>query len=299
MGVSWVIVRGFQPSDQREIENLLSFFSADTDFAQNILNQTPLEFSDLVPNSLFFKYSIPSSVFDKSLDVYAEDRGSIIMGPGYLLLFAETGSGFFDEVQEALVNEKTRAQNYGVDYLLYLLLFAALYQMDQLISVELHDRFEELEDEIFDNPGKKDSLQKLLADRELVKALYKPLARIELFLASIREADDGIITPQTSHLFTENLANDLETIEKGHERLTNWISEMRQIHELYVNERTNYMLQILSTIFLPLSFLTGLFGMNFVNMPGLQHPYGYYAALGLMLAIVVGMTIYFKRIGRM
>ena len=231
-GVSWVIVSGFQPSDQRDIENLLSFFSANTAFAQNVLNQTPLEFSDLVPNSLFFKYSIPSSVFDKSLDVYAEDRGSIIMGPGYLLLFAETGSGFFDEIQEALLNEKTRAQNFGVDYLLYLLLFAALYQMDQLVSVELHDRFEELEDEIFENPGKKDSLQKLLADRELVKALYKPLARIELFLASIREADDGIITPQTSHLFTENLANDLETIEKGHERLTNWISEMRQIHEV-------------------------------------------------------------------
>jgi magnesium transporter len=70
-----------------------------------------------------------------------------------------------------------------------------------------------------------------------------------------------------------------------------------QLHQTYVNERTNYLLQILSTIFLPLSFLTGLFGMNFANMPGLDHPYGYFAALLLMAAIVVGMLILLKRRG--
>jgi magnesium transporter len=295
--VSWLIVRGFRAGDQDEIEKLLSFFSAGPAFAENIVNQTPLAFSDQVPGCLFFEYRVPAMLPDQSQDTLLEDRGNIILGDGYLLLFDKKGAGFFDEIQQELLNGKTQAQNFGIDYLLYLLMIAAIFQMNQLISIDLHVRFEELEDDIFANRGKKLSLENLLDNREYVKALYEPLARMDFFLGSIREDDGRFITSQTRHLFTKNLVADLDALERGYDRLTDWVSELIQLHQTYVNERTNYLLQILSTIFLPLSFLTGLFGMNFANMPGLDHPYGYFAALLLMAAIVVGMLVLLKSRG--
>jgi len=78
------------------------------------------------------------------------------------------------------------------------------------------------------------------------------------------------------------------------------MSELLNLHRTNIGERTNniiYVLTILSTIFLPLTFLSGVFGMNFAYMPGLDHPFGYYGILLLMLIIVLGMLIIMKRKG--
>ncbi len=298
--ISWVILRCCGISDQGDIENLLSFFAADPIFVEKILKQKSLGFSGEDPDCLFFTYNVPSSVFDRSQNAYVESRGSIILGKRYLLLFDETGSGFFDHTQQSLLNGKTRAQQFGVDYLLYLLMRDALYQFEQLVFVELVRRFEDLEDEFIANPGEDKNLNKLLANREFVKGLYEPLREIDLFLSTIQEEDLPMITPETLRLMTQNLATDLKDLERGFMRLGAWVSELVNLHRTNVGERTNniiYVLTILSTIFLPLAFITGVYGMNFVYMPGLNHPFGLYGILLLMLVIVIGMLIILKRKG--
>ena len=298
--ISWVILHGCNASDQDDIENLLSFFSVDPIFVEKIIKEGLMGFSEEGHDCLFFKYSIPSHLFDRSQNAYEESRGSLILGKRYLLIFDETGSGFFDKTQQSLQNGKTRAQKFEVDYLLYLLMRDALYQIEQLVFIELIKRFEDLEDEIIANPGEDENLDKLLVNREFVKGLYEPMRGIDLFLTTIREQDLPLISPETLRLITQNLGTDLKDLERGFIRLGAWTSELLNLHRANIGERTNniiYALTILSTIFLPLTFISGVYGMNFVFMPGLDHPFGYYGILLLMLVIVLGMLIIMKRKG--
>jgi magnesium transporter len=243
---------------------------------------------------------IPTPVFDPLHNSFAVDRGSMLMGDNYLLLFQETGRGFSDVIHDRLRAGKLRAQDYGVDYLLYLLLRAGIDQVGQLIDIELKNRFEALEDEVIASEGDDDCLDKLLAEREHVKALYEPLRRLDMFLKTVREGDVPFITAQTEPLFINNLKNDFERLEDGYTRLLEWWSQLLDLHRANVSESTDKimnMLTIVSTIFLPITFITGFYGMNFINMPGVDNPYGFYIALLVMTASVLLTIIYMWKKG--
>lgn len=298
--ISWVIVRDCQESDRSDVSSLLSYVAADPALADEIFGDTPREFSDREPSCLFVKYMIPTPVFDPLHNSFAVDRGSMLMGDNYLLLFQETGRGFSDVIHDRLRAGKLRAQDYGVDYLLYLLLRAGIDQVGQLIDIELKNRFEALEDEVIASEGDDDCLDKLLAEREHVKALYEPLRRLDMFLKTVREGDVPFITAQTEPLFINNLKNDFERLEDGYTRLLEWWSQLLDLHRANVSESTDKimnMLTIVSTIFLPITFITGFYGMNFINMPGVDNPYGFYIALLVMTASVLLTIIYMWKKG--
>lgn len=295
--VSWVTLRGYSTSDKGDIENLLSIFSADPTLGEKILNQVPLEFSDRLPNFLYFEYSTPTPYFDEDKGSYQEARGSVVLGDRYLLLFNENMGELFDDLQEKVLAGNTRVQEFGSDYLFYLLWRVNLSKFEQLVNVDLVNHFDELEDTVIDNPGKKEVLDELINTRNLIKPLYYPLRRNEALLVSIREEDLKFITKDTRHLFTQNLASDLEALKQGYLRLRYWAGELLDIHRANVGERTNriiYILTILSAIFLPITFISSVYGMRFDYMPGISQPFGFYGILLIMFVIVVGMVIYIK-----
>jgi magnesium transporter len=298
--ISWVILRGYSTSDQGEIENLLSAFSADPALAEKILNQVPLEFSDRQPNYLYFEYSSPTPYFDAQKNRFKEARGSVVFGERYLLLFNENMGELFDDLQERVLTGCTRAQNFGSDYLFYLLWRVTMSKFEQLVDVDLVNHLEQLEDMVIENPGKKEVLDELITSRGLIKPLFEPLRRNESLLVSIREEDIKFITEDTRLRFTQNLATDLETLKQGYLRLRFWIGELFDIHRANVAERTNriiYILAIVSVIFLPITFISSVYGMRFNYIPGIDQPLGLYAILLLMVVIVVVMVIYMRAKG--
>lgn len=298
--VSYVIVRGCVAEDRPAVETLLSFFEADPDLANKILGDVPREFSDEALTSLFVKYQVPTCAFDLYQNAYVEKRGSFLTGEGYVLHFLKDDVDFSNVIHKRLQIGKTQAQEYGSDYLLYLLMRTAADQFTTLIDVELKNRFEDLEDYIIANPAEDDTLDRLLAEREHVKALYEPLRRFEMFLDSVREGDFLFITEETSQRFSQNLVSDFESLEKGYLRLLDWWSELLELHRTNVSESTDNimnMLTFVSTIFLPITFITGLFGMNFVNMPFINNPNGFTITMIAMGLIVLGTVLYMRRKG--
>ena len=141
--ISWIVVRGVEALDDGEIERLLSAFSVDTALAGHIRSEKGLDFSDQPSNCLFFQYTVPTTHFDQFQGAYLENRGSVILGERVLLLFDETEQGFSDEMQRSLRLGRTRAQEFGADYLLYLLIRLAIGHFEELISGELFRRVEE------------------------------------------------------------------------------------------------------------------------------------------------------------
>ena len=297
---SWIIIRDCDSKDQADIERLLSTFSTDIALADTILNQKPLEFSDQVPNYIYFAYSTPTPVFDHRKAEYIQSQGSIIIGEGYLLQFIETLGWGLNDLQQKIQRGRTRAQNFGIDYLLYLIIRAAIQSLDDLIDIEMVKRFEKIEDEVFTHPGKKTVFEEILIGRELIKQLYDPLKRIDAFVVDVREGEYGFISDEIRQLFTQNLATDLKTLQAGYLRLRKWTEDLLNIHRANIGERTNrivYILTILSGVFLPITFITSVYGMKFDYMPGVHHPFGFYGSLLVMLSIVAGMILIMRRKG--
>ena len=298
--ISWVIVRGYGPSDEGDIRTLLSAFAADPALSEKILNQVPLEFSDRLPDCLYFEYNTPIPIFDAKRERFLETRGSLVLGERFLLLFDESMLGVFDDIQQKILSGHTRAQSFGSDYLLYLLFRAAISHTEQLVLGELVDRFNELEDKLLANPGTRGAFDELMAARELVKALYDPQRRHKAFLVSVREQDVRFITQDTQHLFTQNLGSDLESISQALVRLYNWWDVLLDIYRATVGERTSriiYTLTILSAIFLPITFISSVYATRFEHIPGIDLLFGFYGMLLAMICLVAAMLWNMKKKG--
>ena len=295
--ISWVIVYGFSPADGGDIRRLLSVFSADPALAEKILNRTPLEFSDRQADCLYLEYETPVPRFDAKANRYLEARGSLVLGERFLLLFDETMLGEYDAIKQKILDGGTRIQNQGSDFLFYLLFRTAVGYTEQLVLGDLVRRFDDLEDSVLASRGTRAAFEELLAAREVIKALHEPLRRKKAALVAIREQDLPLVTQDTEHLFTHNLAADLEALWQGYLRLRSWWDVLLEIHRTTVGARTSrviFVLTILSAVFLPITFVASVYSTRFVHIPGLDAPFGLYGMLLGMVAIVAAMLGYMK-----
>ncbi|MFC2036708.1 CorA family divalent cation transporter [Chloroflexota bacterium] len=295
--ISWVIFRGYGPSDAGDIQRLLSTFSADPALSDKILNRVPLEFLDRMPECLYLEYSTPVPRFDSETNRYWEARGSLVLGEGFLLLFDETMLGDYDDIQQKILGGGTRIQSHGSDYLFYLLFRVAVSHSEQLVLGDLVGRFDVLEDRVLASQGTRAAFEELLAAREVIKALYEPLRRKKAALVSIREQDMPFVTDDTQHLFAHNLEADLETLWQGFLRLRSWWDVLLNIHRTTVGQRTSriiYVLTILSAVFLPITLISSVYATRFDLIPGVDQPLGFYAMLLFMAGIAAGMLGYMK-----
>ena len=220
-----------------------------------------------------------------------------MLGARFLLHFDETMLGDYDNIEQKILSGATRVQSFGSDYLFYLLFRTALSHSEQLVFGELVSRFDDLEDIVLANRGTSTAFEELLAAREVIKALNDPLRRKKAALVAIREQDVPFITDHTQHLFTHNLAADLEALWLGYLRLRSWWDTLLDIHRTSVGARTSrviYVLTILSAVFLPLTFISSVYSTRFVHVPGVDWPFGFYGMLLLMAAIVAAMLGYMK-----
>ena len=247
---------------------------------------------------MYFEYNTPTPVFDRQKNDYLQSQGSIVFGEGFLLLFVKSLGWGLDDLQLKIQSGRTRAQNFGMDYTLYLLLRAAFNSLNELIDVEMVKRFEKIEDEVLAHPGTKAVFEEVLIGRELTKQLYVPLKRFDAFLVDVREEEYAFISAEIRQLFTQNLATDLKALQVGYLLLRKWTEELLNIHRANIGERTNrivYILTILSAIFLPITFITSVYGMKFDHMPGVNHPFGFYGSVLVMITVVAGMVVFMKR----
>jgi hypothetical protein len=134
-----------------------------------------------------------------------------------------------------------------------------------LIFGDLVGRFDELEDRVLASQGARAAFEELLAAREVIKALHEPLRRKKTALVSIREQEMPFVTDDTQRLFTQNLEADLEMLWQGFLRLRSWWDVLLDIHRTTVGQRTSrviYVLTILSAVFLPITFISSVYGMR-------------------------------------
>ena len=226
---------------------------------------------------------------------------SLVLGKNYLISFQEERSkDIFEPVIERIRASAGKTRRNGADYLMYALM-DVIVDHYFVITERIGDKMDELEDQIVQQRANQQTLAALyILKRELalIRRTVYPLRDVVSTL--LREESD--LVQKTTLVYLRDLADHINQIIETLDSQRELIAGLMDVYYSIVSNRMNSVMKtltIVSAIFIPLTFIAGIYGMNFDNMPELRTKTGYFWALGLMIAIAVGEIIYFKRRGWM
>lgn len=223
------------------------------------------------------------------------EQVSFVLGRNFVLSFQEDGIDVFQSVRERLRGGKGRLRQNGSDYLLYSLVDAIVDQYFAVLE-SLGEKIETLQERVMADP-KRDTLKD-------IHALKRQLLFVRRAVWPLREATNSLSRSECPFLheptkvFFRDVYDHVVQIVDTIETLREMVSASLDIYLSSVSYRLNAVMRVLTvitTIFMPLSFIASIYGMNFEYMPELKWDWGYPVVLGLMGIVAAGMLIGFRR----
>lgn len=230
-----------------------------------------------------------------NLDDINIEQVSFILKDNLLISFQERDGDVFEPIRDRLNKESSKLRNRKSDYLLYALLDVII---DGYLEV-LHQTGEDLEnmeEDIVLKPGNQTLLdiqqnkKKLLEFKRIIYPMREVLMRLQ-------KMENDLIKNENLNFYLDLYDHSIQ----AYEMIENYRELNMGLKDLYLNQLSHEMnkimkvLTIIATLFIPLTFIAGVYGMNFENMPELTWPNGYYYSLAFMALIVIGLLYYFKR----
>jgi magnesium transporter len=222
---------------------------------------------------------------------------SLVLGPHYLLSFYAADGDIYAPIRERLLQAKGRIRKMGADYLAYSLI--DLVVDNYFVELEkFGDQMESLEDEVVANPSPQ-TLRDVHRFKNDMIMLRKSLWPLREVIARLERRESPLISENLSNYFRDVYDHTIIAIDTV-ETYRDILSGMLDIYLSSMSNRLNSIMKVLTiiaTIFMPLTFITSLYGMNFKHMPELQWEYGYFMVLVMVVVIALSMVEYFRRKG--
>jgi magnesium transporter len=231
--------------------------------------------------------------FDEQSECLKSEQVSLIVGDNYLLSFQEKTGDVFNGVRER-VRSGRKIRQLGPGYLAYALIDAVVDNYFVLLE-KFGDAIEDLEQQLLDNPGKF-TLNKIHHFKREMLLLRKVVWPLRELLSSLSRDESVILSRETRVHLRDVYDHSIHIIDNV-ETLRDLLSGMLDLHMSSSNQRMNEIMKTLTlfaTIFMPLTFIAGVYGMNFEHMPELSWSWGYPATWLVMGSIAGGLLIYFK-----
>ena len=292
--INWVTVRDVH--DEAELTRLLDEFHVDPFVLVEILDEGQMQFDIEYDNCLYVEYTVP--YLDPERKLLEQNSGSFVLGGNFLILYEHQSHGLFARTRRRLVGRQTKAQQHGPDYLLYLLFRAVIVEHYQYSFKHLTQQLEGLEDRVLVGGGRESVYRDILFMREEIKPWNEPLLELEGFLEFVKDAESKFISEEEGKIFTKALYREIESLLAYYDRLRVIMTEIMSLHMAAVERNTsrvNQLLTVIATIFLPITFIASIYGMNFEYMPELEQPWGYPAVLTLMAVVAISLILFMKR----
>lgn len=227
---------------------------------------------------------------------FVTEQTSVILGPNFVLSFQEGAEGdVFNVIRDRLRNNKGRIRKLGPDYLAYSFLDAVVDNYFVVLE-KLGDRIEALETELIENPTQK-TVQKLYRLKRELIYLHNAVWPLREVVSNLAKHESVLIQDSTAPYLRDVYDHVIQVIDSV-DIYREMISSMLDLYLSSVSNRLNAVMKVLTiiaTIFMPLTFLVGVYGMNFKYMPELEWHYGYPLVWLLMLGISGFMLYFFKR----
>lgn len=287
---TWVNVTGIHDVDT--IQKLANLFGLHPLTTEDISNTNQRPKVEEYESYIFF--AIKMLGFDNEIKSIAHENVSIILGDTFVISFQEVEGKDFDSIKERIRSNKGRIRKEGADYLAYTILDRVVDEYFVSLD-ELGDHIEDIDDEILAAP-KATHLRDIHRLKREIVFLRKAVWPLREEIATIAKTDSPLIGAATKMFFRDLHDHTVQIID-----LVETYREIASgMHDTFLSGNSNKMneimkvLTIIGTIFIPLTFIAGVYGMNFTNMPELQWRWGYYMVLSGMAALATVMLAFFK-----
>lgn len=236
--------------------------------------------------------------YDPAKHEVANEQVSMILREHCLITFQENVGDVFNTIRERIRTNKGRARKMGSDYLAYALIDAVVDHYFVVLD-NYGVKLESLEDELFDKPSEQ-TLNKIHDFKRELTMLRKSIWPMRELAGALQRVDSDLIGESTRIYFRDVYDHTIQIIDTI-ESLRDVVASLLEIYLSSINNRLNSIMKVLTiiaTIFMPLSFLTGVYGMNFEHFPEVKewshwaYPYGFWT---LIVIVTASMIIYFKR----
>lgn len=220
---------------------------------------------------------------------------SFVLGKNLIICFQENPEDIFDLIRERLKTSFGKIRHKKADYLFYRFIDTIIDHYFVVLD-QIAEKIEDLEDEVMDKPSTK-TLQKLQMVRKELIYLRRSIFPIRESINTILRSETKLMSKETERYFTDVYDHTIQVIES----METYRDLLSGIMDLYMNTASNRMneimkvLTIMSTIFIPMTFIAGIYGMNFDHMPELHYKWSYPIAWIIMIGVAVFMLIYFRK----
>jgi len=224
------------------------------------------------------------------------EQVSLVLGPDFLISFQESPGDVFDPVRQRIRKAKGRIRKSGCDYLAYALI-DAIVDHYYLILERLGERIEALEETIVSQEIHQQTVREIHFLRSETIFMRKQIWPLREMVSQLSKGEFDLVQPAT-HPFLSDVYDHVIQIQDTVETYREMLGGLLELYMSSVSNRMNEVMKVLTiiaTIFIPITFVAGIYGMNFDHMPELHWRWGYFGAWGIIAAIVGAMLLYFRR----
>ncbi|MGM5471274.1 magnesium/cobalt transporter CorA [Flavobacteriaceae bacterium LMO-SS05] len=290
--ISWININGLH--NTFEIEQLGKNYDIHPLTLEDIVNPFHRPKIDEFENYLYIVFKMLSLKDDAVLKY---EHVSMVVGHNFVLTFQESDGDVFENLRERISNGKGRIRTLGSDYLMYAILDAIV---DNYITVveAFGDKIEDLEERIFEpDSNTNETPNHIQALKQEVLKIRRSIFPFKEVVNRLEKMDSSIIDQKT-HRFIRDLYDHIVQVSESVDLYREMIWSLMDMHMTIISNKMNEVMKVLTiiaTIFIPLTFLAGIYGMNFDNIPELHYQYSYYILWGAMIIIFIFMLLYFRR----
>ncbi len=289
--VTWINVDGLR--DVKLIESLGNHFGFHTLVLEDILStgQRP-KFEEFEDHLFIVLRMLDYSDEDNEITT---EQVSLLVGKNYVISFQEHEGDLFGPVRERLRNRKGRITKQGADYLAYSLIDIIVDNYFNMLE-KTGDRLETMEDLVIEKP-EPETLQQIRAIKREMIFLRRSAWPLREVISNLERAEPGIIHKSTK-IYLRDVYDHIIQVVDTIETMRDMISGLQDVYMSSVSNSMNEVMKVLTiiaTIFIPLTFIAGIYGMNFEHMPELKYPWAYPAVWGVMAIAAVLMVVFFRK----
>ncbi|MBW6480621.1 MAG: magnesium/cobalt transporter CorA [Bacteroidales bacterium] len=289
--ISWIDIKGVHNTEL--ISQIGEHFQIHPLVLEDILNTRQRPKIDFYDDYIFAVMKM-ISWNDKNKSIETEQI-SLIIGQNYVLSFQEKEDDIFDPLRERIRKGKGRIRNMGSDYLAYAMLDITVDNYF-LVLEGIGEHMELLEEKLLRNPDK-DILKEIYVFKRENLLLRKAVWPLRELISQFERSDISLIKKKTRPFLRDLYDHTIQVIDTV-ETNRDMTAGLLELYLSTMSNKTNEVMKVLTiiaTIFIPLTFIVGIYGMNFDNMPELQWPWAYFAVMGIMGLIAILMLWYFRR----
>ena len=291
--VTWVDVQGF--GDEDAVRRIGEVFSLHSLAIEDVINVPQRPKAEAYDEQLLLITRMVRLTGPLNVDI---EQVSIVLGKGYVITFQERYGDVLDPVRSRIRGNKgLQFRSQGPDYLAYAILDTVIDGYYPVLET-LGDQLGDLEDVVIANPSPR-LLRKLNRTKNMLMNLRRSLWPQRESVNSLIRDSNPLVTDLTRTHFRDTYDHCIQTSEVI-EMYREMVTGLMNTYLSSVANRTNDVMKVLTimaSIFIPLTFLAGIYGMNFENMPELHFWWSYPLVWMMMLSLAVGMILYFRRKG--